>query len=193
MSSLKSYFRKKHRYETQADLKDMTAEQIVNLNPSEVGFYIEQETGGVPLEGVKKKAIWTLLSIKRHNKARPDEGARQRAITSFLQSEGIRPDPEVDRLIANTQTEMVQEDMAKMREQLELKDMTNRLRALDNRPPIPDTEEESMARRLQNLGGKRSKASGKPFGRKTVSKRKRREKTRKGRKGRKGRKTNRRK
>ena len=70
-----------------------------------------------------------------------------------------------------------------MREQLELKDMTNRLRALDNRPPIPDTEEESMARRLQNLGGKR---------RKTVSKRKRREKTRKGRKGRKGRKTNRR-
>jgi hypothetical protein len=185
MSSLKSYFRKKHRYETQADLKDMTAEQIVNLNPSEVGFYIEQETGGVPLEGVKKKAIWTLLSIKRHNKARPDERARQRAITSFLQSEGIRPDPEVDRLIANTQTEMVQENMASMREQLERKDMTNRLRALDNRPPIPDTDEEAMARRVLNLGGKRSKASGKPFGRKTVSKGKRREKTRKGRKGRK--------
>ena len=79
---------------------------------------------------------------------------------------------------------MVQENMARMREQLESKDMTNRLRALDNRPPIPDTEEESMARRLNGLqGGKR---------RKTVSKRKRREKTRKGRKGRKGRKTNRR-
>ena len=78
---------------------------------------------------------------------------------------------------------MAQENMAKMREQLELKDMTNRIRALDNRPPIPDTEEESMVRRLQNLGGKR---------RKTVSKGKRREKTRKGRKGRKGRKTNRR-
>ena len=186
MSSLKSYFRKKHRYETQADLKNMTAEQIVNLNPSEVGFYIEQETGGVPLEGVKKKAIWTLLSIKRHNKARPDERARQRAITNFLEREGIRSNPEVDKLIADTQTEMVQEDMAKMREQLELKDMTNRLRAPDNKPPIPDTEEESMVRRLQNLGGKR---------RKTVSKRKRREKTRKGRKGSKknrGKKTNRR-
>jgi hypothetical protein len=72
---------------------------------------------------------------------------------------------------------MVQENMASMREQLERKDMTNRLRALDNRPPIPDTEQESMARRLQNLGGKRK--------RKTVSKRKRREKTRKSRKGRK--------
>ena len=184
MSSLKSYFRKKHRYETQADLKNMTAEQIVNIDPKDVGFYIEQETGGVPLEGVKKKAMWSLLSIKRHNKATPNERARQGAISRFLDTEGIRPNPEVDRLIADTQTEMVQEDMAKMREQLELKDMTNRLRALDNRPPIPDTEEESMARRLNGLqGGKR---------RKTVSKRKRREKTRKGRKGRKGRKTNRR-
>ena len=193
MSSLKSYFRKKHRYETQADLKNMTAEQIVSLNPSEVGFYIEQETGGVPLEGVKKKALWTLLAIKRQNKATPNERARQGAISRFLDTEGIRPNPEVDNLIANTQTEMVQENMAKMREQLELKDMTNRLRALDNRPPIPDTEEEAMSRRLNGLqGGKRSKTSGKPFGRKTVSKRKRREKTRKGRKGKKGRKTNRR-
>lgn len=183
MSSLKSYFRKKHKYETQADLKNMTAEQIVSLNPSEVGFYIEQETGGVPLEGVKKKAMWTLLAIKRNNKPTPNERARQGAISRFLDTEGIRPNPEVDNLIANTQTEMVQENMAKMREQLELKDMTNRLRALDNRPPIPDTEEEAMSRRLQNFGGKR---------RKTVSKRKRREKTRKGRKGRKGRKTNRR-
>ena len=184
MSSLKSYFRKKHRYETQADLKNMTAEQIVNIDPKDVGFYIEQETGGVPLEGVKKKAMWSLLSIKRHNKATPNERARQGAISRFLDTEGIRPNPEVDNLIANTQTEMAQENMAKMREQLELKDMTNRLRALDNRPPIPDTEEESMARRLNGLqGGKR---------RKTVSKRKRREKTRKGRKGRKGRKTNRR-
>ena len=184
MSSLKSYFRKKHRYETQADLKNMTAEQIVNIDPKDVGFYIEQETGGVPLEGVKKKAMWSLLSIKRHNKATPNERARQGAISRFLDTEGIKSNPEVDRLIADTQTEMVQENMAKMREQLELKDMTNRLRALDNRPPIPDTEEESMARRLNGLqGGKR---------RKTVSKRKRREKTRKGRKGRKGRKTNRR-
>lgn len=183
MSSLKSYFRKKHRYETQADLKNMTAEQIVSLNPSEVGYYIEEETGGVPLEGVKKKAMWTLLAIKRQNKARPDERARQGAISRFLDTEGIRTNPEVDRLIANTQTEMVQENMARMREQLESNDMTNRIRALDNRPPIPDTEEEAMVRRIQNLGGKR---------RRTVSKGKRRGKTRKSRKGRKGRKTNRR-
>ena len=182
MSSLKSYFRKKHKYETQADLKDMTAEKIVSLNPSEVGYYIEEETGGVPLEGVKKKALWTLLAIKKQNKATPNEMARQKAITNFLEREGIRPDPEVDRLIANTQTEMAQENMSKMREQLDLKDMTNRLRALDNKPPIQDTEEESIVRRLKNLGGKRK--SKKAFG-KTISKRKRREKTRKSRKDRK--------
>jgi hypothetical protein len=178
MSSLKSYFRKKHRYETQADLKDMTAEQIVSLNPGDVGYYIEQETGGVPLEGVKKKALWTLLAIKRQNKATPNERARQGAITRFLDTEGIKTNPEVDRLIANTQTEMVQENMAKIREQIQLKNMDNRLRALDNRPPIPYTEEEKMVVRLDGIyGGKRK--------RRTVSKGKRRGKTRKGRKGRK--------
>ena len=168
-------FGKAHKYESQADLKDMTAEQIVNLNPNDVRNDLDTKTNGVTLDKVKKRAIDTLLSIKKYNKATPNERARQKAITNFLEREGIRPDPEVDRLIANTQTEIVQEDMAKMREQLELKDMTNRLRALDNRPPIPDTEEEAMVRRLQKLGGKR---------RRTMSKGKRRGKTRKGRKGR---------
>ena len=50
-----SSFKKKHKYGTQADLKDLTAEQIVSLNPSEVRSYIENETGGIPLTGVKKK------------------------------------------------------------------------------------------------------------------------------------------
>ena len=173
MSSLKSYLRKQfgttHKYETQADLKDMSAEQIVRLNPGDVGHYIANETGGIPLAGKKKLAMITLLSIKRHNKATPNESARQGAITRFLRTEGIEADPEVDKLIADTHTEM-------MTEQLESKDMTNRLRALNDKPPIPDTEDESMARRLQNLraGGKRK--------RKTVSKRTRRVKTIKGRK-----------
>jgi hypothetical protein len=74
----------------------------------------------------------------------------------------------------------------KLKEQIDMKNMENRLRALDNKTPIPYTEEEDMFIRLQKLGGKRkSKAS-----RKTVSKRKRREKTRKSRKS--SRKTNRR-
>ena len=186
MSSLKSYFRKKHKYETQSDLKNMTAEQIVSLNPSEVGYYLEEETGGVPLEGVKRRAMFSLLAIKKQNKATPNERARQGAISRFLDREGIRPDPQVQGLIDSTTHEMIQEDKAKLKEQIDMKNMENRLRALDNKTPIPYTEEEDMFIRLQKLGGKRkSKAS-----RKTVSKRKRREKTRKGRKA--SRKTNRR-
>lgn len=168
MSSLKSYFRlKKHRYETQADLKDMTAEQIVNINPKDVGNYLKDETGGIPLEGVKRSAMTTLLAIKKYDKERPNEKARQGAISRFLESVNIKPNPEVDKLMLDTHTEM-------MKENLQIKDMENRLRKLNNQSIIPDTEEEAMARRLQNLGGKRK--------RRTVSKRKRREKTRKGRK-----------
>ena len=177
MSSFKSYFRKKHKYGSQADLKDMSAEQIVSLNPSDVGYYLEEETGGVPLEGVKRRAMITLLAIKKQNKATPNERARQGAISRFLDREGIRPDPEVQGLIDSTRDEMIQEDKVKLKEQINMKNMENRLRALDNKGTIPYTEEESIFIRLQKLGGK-SKS-------KTVSKRKRREKTRKGRKGRK--------
>ena len=182
MSSFKSYFRKKHKYGTQTDLKGMTAEQIVNLNPSEVGYYIEEETGGVPLEGVKRRAMFTLLAIKKQNKATPNEIARQGAISRFLDREGIRHDPKVQGLIDSTRDEMIQQDKVKLKDQIDMKNMENRLRALDNKAQIPYTEEETMFIKLQKLGGKR----------KTVSKRKRREKTRKGGKGRKAfRKTNR--
>jgi hypothetical protein len=177
MSSLKSFFRKKHRYETQADLKDMTAEQIVNLNPKDVGTYLENETGGIPLEGQKRRAMFTLLNIKKREKETPNARAKQSAITSFLEREGIKSNPEVDAVIAQAGLEVAKENIEKIKEQIEIKDMTNRLYALDNKPPIPDTEEEAMVRRLMKLGGKRR--------RRTVSKRKRREKTRKGRKGRK--------
>lgn len=34
----------------------MIAEQIVNLNPSDVGSYIETETCGIPLTGLKKNS-----------------------------------------------------------------------------------------------------------------------------------------
>lgn len=177
MSSLKKLFRKKHRYETQADLKDMTAEQIASLNPSEVGFYLEEETGGVPLEGPERRAMFTLLNIKKREKEAPNEKARQRAITSFLEREGIKSNPQVEALIAQVQQEIAEEDKVKMQEQIDMKNFENRLRLLNNKPPIPYTEEENIFLRLQKLGGKSR--------RKTVSKRKLRGKTRKGRKGRK--------
>ena len=178
MSSLKSYFRKKHRYETQADLKDMTAEQIVNLNPKDVGFYLETDTGGIPLEGVKRSAMFRLLAIKKMQKIAPNERARQNSINSFLYDKGIKSNPEVDKVIAEATAELAKENTAKIREQIEMKDLDNRLRKLKGLQPIPYTEEENMIKRLDALrAGKRRRHK--------TTKRKRREKTRKGRKGRK--------
>lgn len=150
MSSFKKYFRKKHRYETQADLKDMTAEQIVSLNPSDVGSYIETETGGIPLTGVKKRAMFNLLAQKRAEKeSGPNPAARQRVIDSFLKRENLRNDPEVDKLIVQTNAEV-------MGDKVRMKEMENRLKRLRDEPEIPYTEEEKTYLRLSklNTGGK---------------------------------------
>lgn len=150
MSSLKSYFRKKHKYETQADLKDMTAEQIVSLNPSDVGKYIVEETGGVPLTGVKKRALNNLLAQKRVEKeSGPNPVARQRVIDSFLKRENLRNDPEVTNLLVETNNEI-------MSNRVSQKELENRLRRLKDEPEIPYTEEEKTYLRLLKLktGGK---------------------------------------
>lgn len=150
MSSFKSYFRKKHKYQTQADLKDMTAEQIVSLNPSDVGSYIETETGGIPLTGVKKRALNNLLAQKRVEKeSGPNPVARERVIDSFLKRENLRKDPEVDKLIVQTNAEVVGD-------KVRMKEMENRLRKLRDEPEIPYTDEEQLYLRMSklNIGGK---------------------------------------
>jgi hypothetical protein len=160
--SLKSFFRKKHKYETQSDLKDMTAEQIVNLNPQDVGSYIETETGGIPLTGIKRKAMFRLLAIKKQDKLNPNPVARQDAINTFLEREGLKSNPEVDRLIMSTHNEI-------MEDQVSQKQLENRLRKLRDQSAIPYTKDEESYLRLQKLkiGGKR----------KRYTKRKLREKT----------------
>lgn len=169
MSSLKSYFRKKHKYETQADLKDMTAEQIVSLNPSDVGTYIETETGGIPLTGVKKRAMFNLLAQKKQEKQTgPNPTARATIIDSFLKREGLRNDPEVDKLLVHTNTEV-------MGDKVRMKEMENRLRKLRDEPEIPYTEEEKIYLRMNNLrAGRKTRRNRKQKTKKRKSNRKRR-------------------
>jgi len=148
--SLKSYFRKKHKYETQADLKDMTAEQIVSLNPSDVGFYIETETGGIPLSGVKKRAMFNLLAQKREEKKiGPNPSVREKVVDNFLKKEGLRSDPQVTKLLVE-----IDHDITKDR--VQIKSLENRLRKLRGEPEVPYTDEEELYLRMQNLriGGK---------------------------------------
>ena len=113
--SAKSYFRsigigKKHRYESQADLKDMTREEIVRIDPKDIGLYIETETGDIPLTGDKKKALTRLLAIKRLEKESPSAAnQRDKIINDFEKREGWVSNPEVDRLIIDT-TKQVEYD-----------------------------------------------------------------------------------
>jgi len=148
--SLKSYFRKDHKYKTQADLKDMTAEEIVSLNPSDIGFYVETETGGIPLTGVKKRSLYNLLARKKiEKKAGINLKAREKIISEFLKREGLRNDPQVTKLFVDT-------DYNATIDRLQMKSMENRLRKLKDQPQIPYTDEEEMYLRLEKLrsGGK---------------------------------------
>jgi len=92
--SLKSYFRKDHKYKTQADLKDMTADEIVAIKPSDIGFYIENETGGIPLTGVEAQALWNVLDQKKREKKTgiiENEDDREKRIERFLSHWGVVP------------------------------------------------------------------------------------------------------
>jgi hypothetical protein len=151
--SLKSYFRKDHKYKTQADLKDMSAEEIVSLNPSDVGSYIETETGGIPLTGVKKRALFNLLARKKlEKKSGINLISREKTIDSFLKREGLRNDPQVTKLLVET-------DQTITGDKLQMKSLENRLKKLRGERETPYTEEEEMYRRLQQLrvGGKSSR------------------------------------
>ena len=169
--SLKSFFRKKHKYETQADLQNMTVEQILNINPSDIGLYIETETGGVPLNGVKKRALYNLLAYKRASKEMgPNRELRLSQIDSFLKREGIKNDPQVSALLVQTDKDVTGDRVTQ-------KQLENRLRRLRGDPEIPYTTEEDMFIRTQMLrtGGRRETRDR----RKRVSRRRFREKTKK--------------
>lgn len=150
MSSAKSYFRrmgigKKHRYESQADLQNMTREEILRIDPKDIGSYIETETGDIPLTGDKKKALTRLLAIKRLEKESPSAvSQRDKIINDFEKREGWVSNPEVDRLIIDTTKQM---EYGKLSD----KKMGNRLLALGDKPIVPLTEEEELWDSLENL------------------------------------------
>jgi hypothetical protein len=173
MSSLKSYFRKinplkkPHKYETVADLirERPTPEAIIRTDPNDVGLHIMEEMGGVTLNEQQKKALRILLAIKREEKetGKIDLKARERVITQFL---GFQP--QVDALINKVTGEIVQETNKALEQQIEQKDLENRLRALRDEPIVPYTEEEKLYKRQLELrkGGKRTRKHKKKSSRK---------------------------
>jgi hypothetical protein len=144
---------KKHRYETQADLKDMSREEILRIDPKDIGSYIETETGDIPLTGDKKKSLNRLLAIKRLEKESPSAAnQRDKIINDFEKREGWVSNPEVDRLIIDTTKQVEYGKLAD-------KKMGNRLLALGDKPIVPLTEEEELWDSLENLekGGRKTR------------------------------------
>ena len=149
MSSLKNLFGKKHAYESQTDLAPFTPEQIVRLPPSEVSSKVD--TRGVPLQGVKKRAMYRLLAIKKMEKEAPSTTGRENAIRQFLVAEGLQSDPDVEALVHGTYKDV-------MSQRVEQKSLENRLRQLQDKPVVPLTSEEEDYRRVYSLtkGGRRA-------------------------------------
>lgn len=149
MSMFKSVFGKKHKYETLADLirERSTPEEIVRTDPKDINSAIMEQHSDVTLNEQQKRALLTLLGIKRQEKlSGVNLAARERVIMQFLQFQ-----PQVDALIAETTGEIVKETNKLLKEQIEQKDLENRLRALRNELPIPYTVEEEIYKRKLGL------------------------------------------
>jgi hypothetical protein len=159
MSSFTSYFGKKHKYETLADLIKVasTPEAIIRTDPKDIRTDILDKPIVPPLSEEQKKALRMLLAIKRQEKKSGENlEAREKVITQFLGNE-----PQVNALLVETTSEV-------LKEQIEQKDLENRLRALRDEPIVPYTEEEELYKRQLELrkGGKRTRKHNKKGSRK---------------------------
>lgn len=160
-----SFFRKKHKYETQSDLQDLSVEEIIRIDPKDIGFYIEEETGGNPLTGDKLKALNRLLSFKRSiPKGRP---VPESMIQKFLNE-----DAEIRKVTDEAISEIVNENKQQTINDLKMLDMQRGIDTLNNRMPQPVTKDESMKRKYINTGGRTRK-------RRNMKKRRKMRKTRK--------------
>ena len=145
-----SFFRKKHKYETQSDLQGLSVEEIIRIDPKDIGFYIEEETGGNPLTGDKLKALNRLLSFKRSIPS--GTPVPEKMIANFLNE-----DAEIGRVINQATNEIAKENRQQTINDLKMLDMQREVDSLNNRMPQPVTKDESMKRKHVNIGGRTRK------------------------------------
>lgn len=116
--SLKNYFKSNKKYQSQYDLQNMSAVEIINIYPEEVDKNIDKNTSKIALDGVKRRAMYALLAIKNIWKQNPSEELRQKAINQFLVREGLKNDNEVNKLINIKQIEVNNENAYKLSKSL---------------------------------------------------------------------------
>jgi organic radical activating enzyme len=145
-----NFFRKKHKYETQSDLEGLSVEEIIRIDPKDIGFYIEEETGGNPLTGDKLKALNKLLAFKRNiPKGRP---VPESMIQQFLNE-----DAEINKMMGEATNELVKENKQQTINDLKMLDMQRGIDTLNNRMPQSVTKDESIKRKYVNIGGRTRK------------------------------------
>ena len=142
-----NFFRKKHKYETQSDLQNLSVKEIIRIDPKDIGLYIEEETGGNPLTGNKLKALHKLLAFKRNiPKGSP---VPESMIQQFLNE-----DTQINKVIDETKSKMIQENKQQTKNELQILDTQRGIDSLNNRMPQSVTKDESMKRKWTNLGGR---------------------------------------
>jgi hypothetical protein len=143
MSWLPSFLKRKpqtYKYETQADLDKLTANEIINIDPKEVSVNVEKNKGGVNLPGDKRAAMFRLLSIKREEERNPSLSSRRASVVDKLTNR----DKEVEQLMRDAQKEIDEENTTR-----------NRLTLLDN-PQVPTSKKGGRTRRRRGTRAKRA-------------------------------------
>ena len=143
MSWLPSFLKRKpqtYKYETQADLDKLTANEIINIDPKEVSVNVEKNKGGVNLHGDKRAAMFRLLSIKREEERNPSLSSRRASVVDKLTNR----DKEVEQLMRDAQKEIDEENTTR-----------NRLTLLDN-PQVPTSKKGGRTRRRRGTRAKRA-------------------------------------
>lgn len=130
---------KKHRYETQADLQQFTAEQILEIDPKDIGTYIEVQTGDKPLTGEKMRALYRLLAYKKIPSLNKENREKLNSNVSYTKT---NPKSEANELLKNIAKEVQAEHFGEDSTR-NLEDRLNRLKGL---PVAPLTAKEQAAK-----------------------------------------------
>jgi hypothetical protein len=152
----------KHIYKTVVDIKDMSPEEILEIDPEQIRSDILDQKGpiGNILTELQKKAVYRILAIKKHEKETPSlVRQRRKIIDDFKIQNSLVSTPEIDSIINSATQEVnfesvankiINNDPLTQEDNLILRQMNLNL---DKLPPT-----QNMAIRMYNLkqrkGGK---------------------------------------
>lgn len=147
---------KTHKYESTLPLKLFSVEQILSIDPKDIGLNIREKEGSIRLNDEQSRALAFLLLLKEEEQKEPSKkGEHDRRVQMYLQRES-----EVSSLIKNTQKQVEKENDFQTRLHAlypKYSDLEERHRKLNNdsiAPKVLDAEEE-LNKYFEEEGGRR--------------------------------------